>query len=196
MSRNDVGKNERIGATFPDLIWRVLSNRFLSIALVALVLVSLGLVSFGVIDITWGDKGIRFSTPSSGDPKTDIDITGAWRGTGQDDPPNITGASAQNSYHFDFHFEQKGTKVSLRGTYTIDGTNAPVRQVSGQGLLHGDFLSLEYDITTHSPDANTHGVMLLQFHPSGDVVKGRYISRSMLHDGIIFGSLELSGSGS
>jgi hypothetical protein len=191
MTQKTTDEGKTVGATIPDLVWRILSNRYASLALAALILLCVALVSFGVLDLSWGEKGLRLSAPAAGDSRTDVIITGPWNGTAQDDPPEIRNATTRYSYCLEVSFEQSRSKVTMKGHYTVnERPDAPIRQVSGHGVLHGDFLSLDYDIETHLPDANTHGVMLLHFEPSGKIAKGRFITRSMLEDGMTSGMVQ------
>ena len=88
------------------------------------------------------------------------------------------------------------TLKTQQGSYYInEDHNLPQRTISGQGVLHENYLSILYDIEAGAPPvATTHGSMTLRMTPSGQNGTGYFVTRSMANDGFVFGSIDLTRS--
>lgn len=75
-----------IGATWPDVILRILRSPYLTIPLLALALLLVVSIATGYVELSLGETGIKFSQGPLGSAKTDLNITGNWRGQAKDLP--------------------------------------------------------------------------------------------------------------
>ena len=183
-----------VGATVPDLILRVFASPFLTIPLFALVVLFIGSIGLGFIEFSWGDNGLKLAQGQRYSQTSDVSIAGTWRGVAKDLDSSDNRMKHQYSYRLSMTFVQKGANVQMNGWYFVnEDASLPQRIVSGQGIIHGDYLSLLYDIEVKEPaPARTHGTILFKLAPSSNSVTGYYVARGMANDRFVFGSMDLS----
>jgi hypothetical protein len=182
-------------ATWPDVALRILSSRYLAGALLLIVVLFIVAVAMGFIGVSWGSSGISVSQGQRAALPGDLDIEGTWRGEGKDLQDSDHKLVAKYTYNLSsLDFKQHGANVEMAGTYTInEDKSLPPRTISGHGVVRGDYLYLMYDIQAGQPPiANTHGTMIFQISPSSHAAIGYFLTRSMVNDGVVFGSLNLT----
>jgi hypothetical protein len=187
-------QSAHVGATVPDLILRIFASPFLTIPLFALVVLFILSIGFGFIELSWVDSGLKLSQGQRYSQVSDVSIAGTWRGVAKDLDSSDGHMKRQYSYRLSMTFDQKGTKVQMHGWYFVnEDTNLPQRIISGEGIIHGDYLSLLYDIEVKEPaPAKTHGTILFKLAPSSNSATGYYVARGMANDRFVFGSMDLS----
>lgn len=183
-----------VGATYADVILRILRSPYLAIPLLALAALLLVSIATGYVELSFGDHGVKLSQGPHGSARTDLNIAGEWHGQAKDLSADDGKLAARYAYTITMNFVQKGADVTFKGSYYIDeGGALPQRTIYGRGVLHEDYLSLLYDIEAGDPPvARTHGTMMLHILPSGQSGTGYYVTRSMANDGFVFGSIELT----
>jgi hypothetical protein len=184
----------QVGATIPDVLLRILASPYLVAPLLLLLAGLILTVALGYIAVSWGDGGIKVSQGERSGDSNDLNIEGTWRGTGKDLSDSDHNLVAKYTYTMSFNFVQKGSHVKMHSTYFVnENRDLPERTITGEGTMHGDYLSVLIDIEAGKPVvAKTHGTMIFQFHPSAQTASGYYTDRSMANDGFVFGSLTLS----
>lgn len=181
-----------VGRTLWDIIAEVLSRKKILFPILgALVLLFTFLISYGLLEISL-NEGIKFSFGKKSDQNNELPISGNWIGSCED----LQSSHDLYKYTINLTLKQKGTTVELSGTYSINerpNENIPIRQITGSGVQHGEYVNFLYDVRTQeTPSGIGYGAILLRFHPSGRRCEGNYLTRSMKDDGMIFGKVELS----
>jgi hypothetical protein len=184
---------KQVGATVPDLILRVFASPFLVIPIFLILIGLITAIALGFIEISWGESGLKLAQGQHYSQSSDVSIAGTWSGVAKDLDANDANLKHQYTYRVSMTFTQKGADILMHGSYFVnEDASLPQRILSGKGVIHGDYLSMLYDIQVEQPAlSKTHGTLMFRIAPASNTATGYYVARGMANDRFVFGSKDL-----